>query len=201
MVVEASTLHRAMTSVVWVIPMVGVKQRTAFLSNGLQRPTTLLHRRQHKFPCGLFHTLPKIGSIVGSLQRPLKGSQTQQMYLFYAAEVGTSTKVEPESRNSPFPLSSQREMLSIKVVWKRNAKWIPWACFDFSRATKILHHPKWKMPEDLFRYPQNVIKSQNSQNVIIRLPVVQFNSLKITSTNRAYIWQKSSTHGAMICAW
>ena len=50
MVVEASTLHRAMTSVVWVIPMVGVKQRTAFLSNGLQRPTTLLHRRQHKFP-------------------------------------------------------------------------------------------------------------------------------------------------------
>jgi len=119
-----------------------------------------------------FHPLPNIGSNVGSLQRPLKGSQTQQMYLFYAAEVGTGTNVEPESRNSPFPLSSQCEGLSIKVVWKRNAKWIPWACLDFSRATKILHHPKWKMPEDLFRYPQNVIKSQNSQNVIIRLPVV-----------------------------
>ena len=109
------------------------------------------------------------------------------MYLFYAAEVGTGTKVEPESRNSPFPLSSQREMLSIKVVWKRNAKWIPWACLDFSRATKILHHPKWKMPEDLFRYPQNEVKSRNPQNVIIRLPVV------LSQQPQNYLY-KSSIH-------
>ena len=68
MVVEVSTLNES--SVASVIPMVGVKQRTAFLSNGLQRPTTLLHRRQHKFPCGRFHPLPKIGSNVGPLQRP-----------------------------------------------------------------------------------------------------------------------------------